>query len=174
MVIAVEPDPRCLPTLQVLAAVHDRLRIVPAALNRDGYRDIFYQADQSVQSSLDRKAVRDVIAEFPVDGVTLDTLTSRPVHAVKLDLQGGELDALRGGPTLMGRCHRWCVELWPSVLGPVKGELLLWMFQNMDFNVHWMDDGYPVADYKDVLAYLKTEHEPHEHVNVVFQRAGVA
>jgi FkbM family methyltransferase len=172
MVIAVEPDPRCHTPLDALASRFECVRVVRAALEQDDFPSTLYLADRTTESSLLRNAVRDVVEERQVDSITIDQLTKRTVKAVKLDLQGGEYAALWGASYTMGRCHHWIVELWPHVLGPLKGELLLWLFQNLDFNVLWMDAGYPVADYKDVLAYLKADHERHEHINVVFKRAG--
>lgn len=53
----------------------------------------------------------------PTWAVDLDHwLTNRRVDAVKIDVQGAELDVLRGCPRLLQRCPAWCLEVWPRGL----------------------------------------------------------
>ena len=168
-VYAVEPDRRCLPKLNAKAQAFPQVFVVHAALTARGNDVTLFVGDQSERSSLKREAVNDIIDTQMVPGIALDHITHQRVDLVKLDLQGWEPEALKGASTLITQCPRWVVEFWPAQHGKMA-EWMLWVFANFDFRAYWMNDGYPEAKYDDILAYALKEHEPHEHLNVVFSR----
>lgn len=177
VVLAVEPDPRNLPRLHELARAHPQITVIHGALTAHGKEVLLIQGEKSEQSSLYRPCVEGAIGETWVGSVKLDQLYAGPVRAVKLDLQGAEVDALKGAWRLLSEVNpQWCVELWPHALqrlgtsAEVLPEVLLYLFANFDYRAHWMDPGYPEVSYDELRAYLTATHEPNEHVNIVFER----
>lgn len=83
-------------------------------------------------------------AEEPrdVEVVRGDDAVQGPVDVIKLDVEGAELDALRGLERLAGGAHVVFLELNPELLdraGTSSGELLAWLAAH-GFAVEWIDE----------------------------------
>jgi FkbM family methyltransferase len=112
-VVSVEPDRRCHPP-----AGHDYVR--NAVSSQSGGKVRMYLRESALQNSLDQRhavgsvgEVVHVIASEEVDSVTLDDLVR--IHGepdfIKMDIEGGETDALNGATLdCLKRC-RWVIEL---------------------------------------------------------------
>lgn len=169
-VFAVEPDPRCADALRELEARFSQVTFIPAALVAEPGRVLLTQGDKSEHSSLVRAAVTDKLAEIEVEGVTLASLTTAPVKAVKLDLQGGERHALLGASHLLVTGPQWCVELWPHAMRRAGGEIgIASLFRELGYCARTLADGYPETPYDDLLAWCLDETHPEtKHINVLF------
>jgi FkbM family methyltransferase len=121
-VIAFEPNPRTRPLLEHNLrdnGLADRVRIEPRALGARPGRLSFYLSPAGDTSSLHRQAAEDEPVEVEV--VTGDAvLAGGPAPSViKLDVEGGELDALAGLEATIHRAGpelRLFVECNPSAL----------------------------------------------------------
>ena len=95
-----------------LGRAHTRLKLFVPAKN-DTISSLSYDA---VVSSATNKELRHVTTE-DVEVCTLDSLGLAPVHLIKVDAQGAELDVLIGGQETI---RRWrpivLVEVWPDGL----------------------------------------------------------
>ena len=171
-VYAVEPDPRCADTLRGLEKRFPQVTFIPAALVSSPGRVLLHQAKNTEQSSLVHGAVSDRIGEIEVDGITLDSLTTKRVKAVKLDLQGGESEALHGAPMVAAGKPSWCVELWPHAMrqrGIPMAHWILGLFRGTDYRARTMADGYPETTYEELLAWcLDEKHPEYQHINALF------
>lgn len=168
LVYAVEPDPRCYDALQALAAQFAQVRPVLKALDTYEGQTNLTRGKHSQQSSLLSAAVPDKDGEVAVECVTLDSLHTGKVAAVKLDLQGGEPAALMGAPNLLTACPLWCVELWPWAHGN-RIDFILWLFANFDYQVYGLEPHGPELNYQELLAWSRETLEPTCHINVVFK-----
>jgi FkbM family methyltransferase len=147
-VICFEPNPRTIPVLERNVAANgfqERVRIVRAALGSVPSRAELHLTEGGDASSLHGEGgTADVVV---VDVTTADSAVSAPaaVDVVKLDVEGAEVEALRGmralldrsapGPVLFVECH-------PDLLraaGTSEGELVS-LLDELDFEVRWIDE----------------------------------
>lgn len=115
LVYAVEPDPRCHHALQQITVDYSQVLMVKAALSSERDTRVLHQGTRSTESSLIREAVVEREGWTRVQAMRLDDVTTLTPSLVKLDLQGGEPDALDGATRLMSVCPKWVVEVWPKV-----------------------------------------------------------
>jgi FkbM family methyltransferase len=145
-VITFEANPTVLTVLREnLAAngVDDRVEIVPKALGDSAGRTWFYVSGGGEMSSLFAPAVTSVPVEVEI--VRGDAVVSGPVDVVKLDIEGGELAALRGMERLFGGAqppHALFLECNPELLdraGTSQDEVLAWLAAH-GYEVEWIDE----------------------------------
>lgn len=168
-VYAVEPDSRCQDALDGLAERFGCVRRVSAALVATPGTYALYQGVGSPQSSLIPDAVTDPLGVDTVSGVTLDSLCGRTVALTKLDLQGGEYQALAGASALLRSCTRWVVEVWPSILQQqgVSAEAFHDRFAAHGLTGHWLEDTVRPFLAEEFVTWWR---DTHRFVNVVFSR----
>jgi FkbM family methyltransferase len=165
-VYAVEPDPRCVEFLTKLGVTH-----IACALGRQTGAGQFYLGPSPAHSSRFAACVKGFERETIVPVIALDSIEDAAV--IKLDLQGGEADAIRGAAHQLSVCRQWCVELWPHAFTQTGDDPAAFLdaFASHDLKPHWMEAGTPVeTTYAEMLAYLQNAHAAHEHVNAVFAR----
>jgi FkbM family methyltransferase len=143
-VVVFEPNGSVLGVLRenLLAnGVQDRVEIVPKALgDSPGSARFFVRGDES---SLYEPSGDADLAEIEV--VRADDLVEGPVDVVKLDVEGGELAALRGMERFMTAerpPHALFLECNPVLLeraGSSKNELLAWLRERA-YQVEWIDE----------------------------------
>jgi FkbM family methyltransferase len=145
-VITFEANPAVLDMLREnLAAngVADRVQIVPKALGESAGRTHFYVSGGGEMSSLFAPAVASVPVEVEV--ARADDEVSAPVDVVKLDIEGGELAALRGMQSLLDAPrppHALFLECNPDALGragTTTEELFAWLADH-GYTVEWIDE----------------------------------
>jgi FkbM family methyltransferase len=174
VVIAIEPDPRCHDALEALATTYPCVQVIFAALT-DGHRPTpFYQAQNTTQSSRIQGTVTQPLegAEpLTVSSVTLDSLRYTPT-AVKLDLQGGEPDAIAGGWGMLRLCDHWVVELWPSAIEKAGSSpaALIGAFRKAGLTPYWMTDPLTPCELDQPEKWCREAGAPHQFVNIVFHR----
>jgi FkbM family methyltransferase len=68
---------------------------------------------------------RLVAGTVDVPTTTIDALVLPTTRAIKMDVQGAEVEALRGAPTTLAQRHdiAWWVELWPHGLETAQASL---------------------------------------------------
>jgi len=145
-VIAFEANPTVLEVLHenlTANGVAERVEVVPKALGDGAGRTRFYVSSGGEMSSLYVPPVASMPVEVEI--VRADQAVSGPVDVVKLDIEGGELAALRGmegwfesaqGP------HALFLECNPELLGRAgtsSEELLAWLAGH-GFEVEWIDE----------------------------------
>jgi FkbM family methyltransferase len=166
-VYAVEPDSRCHAALDELAQRYPQITVIKAALGAHAGMALLHRAIHTEQTSLQRHAVDNLVDTIEVTTYALDDIVRcGPVHAIKLDLQGGECDALAGAEAMLRICPQWCVELWPPVLGE-RAFALLETFKGAGLTAHWMDEDEPVADWDDLAAWCAADLEKSQHINLL-------
>lgn len=138
-VYCLEPDSRCWPGLLLRVPTAE---ILPCAAAAYAGRADLTLGVQTFHSSLRPQAVDKPDGRENVFMMRLDDLGVMP-RAVKIDVQGCELDVLRGAGHLLDTCLLWVLEIWP----------------------HGFPDGYEtVAAIWDLMAshnlYPKTLEEP--------------
>jgi len=114
---AIEPDPRTFPKLAGLVAECPQVRVTHAAVTDKVGESLIYLSYGSPQTSL-REANTERPQSLTVPTVTLDMLIPDHVivHAVKIDVQGGECEVLRGADRLLRTCPAWITEVDPAML----------------------------------------------------------
>jgi len=120
-VLAIEPAPAPREILQRRFAGEAAVTIDPRAVSDTAGTATFHATRASVfgsllapAASLDEMygAPTEVLDAFDVETATLDEIVGeRPVSLVKLDVQGGELAVLRGGPRTLQRAQALIVEV---------------------------------------------------------------
>ncbi len=118
--------------------VAERVEIRPAALGERAGRSQFYASGET--SSL-VEAVEGA-RRVEVDVVRGDDAVEGPVDVIKLDIEGGELAALRGMERLTTGARTIFLELNPELLersGGSRDELLAWLAER-GFEVAWIDE----------------------------------
>jgi FkbM family methyltransferase len=121
-VVAVEPDPRSAGTLRHAAHQWPSVRVVEAALTAGLDDVVLLHADiDRKRNSLWAVNVLTPSGDLPVrvPATTLDAIAAGVprLRGIKLDLQGGESDALDGATALLQRPDLvWFVEMWHTGL----------------------------------------------------------
>lgn len=145
-VIAFEANPTVLDVLREnLAAngVAERVEVVPKALGDGAGRTRFYVSSGGEMSSLFAPPVASVPVDVEI--VRADEAVSGPVDVVKLDIEGGELAALRGMEGLFDSAqppHALFLECNPELLGRAgtsAEELFAWLAAH-GYEVEWIDE----------------------------------
>ena len=142
-VLVFEPNAAVLDVLrQNLAAngVAEQVEVRPLALGEHGGRSRFYASGET--SSL-IEAVEGA-RRVEVDVVRGDDAVERSVDVIKLDIEGGELAALRGMERLVAGVRTVFLELNPELLarsGASRDELLAWLAER-GFEVEWIDEDH--------------------------------
>jgi FkbM family methyltransferase len=144
-VITFEANPTVLDVLrQNLTAngVAERVEVVPKALGDSTGRTRFYVSTGGEMSSLFAPPVASMPVE--VDVVRADEVVSGPVDVVKLDIEGGELAALRGMEGLFAAAppRALFLECNPALLeraGTSREELVAWLVAH-GYAVEWIDE----------------------------------
>ena len=145
-VITFEANPTVLDVLHTnlrANGVSERVEVVPKALGDSAGRTRFYVSDGGEMSSLFVPPVTSVPVE--VDVVRADEVVSGPVDVVKLDIEGGELAALRGMEGLFDAAqppHTLFLECNPELLeraGTSREDLLAWLVAH-GYAVEWIDE----------------------------------
>jgi FkbM family methyltransferase len=115
-VFAFEPEPRNLAQLRKLASRRSQITVVPAAVaDRSGDLKLFVSADMNV----DHRTYDPGEGRVGIDirAVAIDEFVEQHVQvgAIKMDIQGAELSALRGARHLLDRSSRllMILEYWP-------------------------------------------------------------
>ncbi len=140
-VLVFEPNEEVLEVLKenlTANGVAERVEIRPAALGERDGRSQFYASGET--SSL-IEAV-DAARRVEVDVVRGDDAAEGSVDVIKLDIEGGELAALRGMQRLVAGARTIFLELNPELLersGASRGELLGWLAER-GFALEWIDE----------------------------------
>ena len=124
-VTAVEPDPGNLEMLRINAP---KAIIVPKAITNDKLVH-FYQDRE--RAELNKIANSGIL----VEGITLDQLITKPVDLLKMDIEGGEYDAIYGSNKLKDMVKQITME-YHNGLGKV-GELM-WYLGDIGFQFGWI------------------------------------
>ncbi len=156
VVYAFEPDPRNVRWLHHNLRINhcQNVTVVPSAVSdAPGVRQLFLHQSDPSQSSLHTTARR--ARRIPVQTVTLDgVLDGRRVDLIKLDIEGGELRALKGlRQTITSNPQmRLLVELNPRALGCAQvseSALVSWLeaagFSMVRLDERCTPEGEPIA-----------------------------
>ena len=163
-VVVFEPNRDVLGVLgENLAAngVAGRVEVHALALGERPHRSRFHASGET--SSLFEAVPGAECVEVEV--VRGDDAVEGPVDVIKLDVEGGELDALRGMERLVAGARALFLELNPELLeraGASREELLAWVAER-GFEAEWIDES------RGRTASL---HEPwtEDYVNLVCRR----
>jgi FkbM family methyltransferase len=144
-VITFEPNPTVLDVLRenlTANGVAERVEVVPKALGEGAGRTRFYVSAGGEMSSLFAPPVASVPVEVEI--VRADEVVSGPVDVVKLDIEGGELAALRGMEGLFDAAQPQALflECNPELLeraGTSREDLLAWLAAH-GYEVEWIDE----------------------------------
>jgi FkbM family methyltransferase len=145
-VISFEANPAVLDVLRanlVANGVSERVDVVPKALGDVARRTRFYVSAGGEMSSLFPSAVASV--PIDVEIVRADEEVALPVDVVKLDIEGGEVAALRGMESLVtgeNPPRALFLECNPELLdraGSSRDELLAWLDAHA-YAVEWIDE----------------------------------
>ncbi len=147
-IVAVEPHPVSAGLVEQNVAANgfaERVDVVRAALGSAVGRASFHLSGGGDTSSLANR-VGDV-ETIEVEVVTGDALLGDDavLDVIKLDLEGGELEALRGLERTIARSRERLtlfVECYPAMLegaGTSAAELVAWL-ENAGFDVEWIDE----------------------------------
>jgi FkbM family methyltransferase len=123
--------------------VAERVEIVPKALGDGAGRTRFYVSGGGEMSSLFAPPVESVAVDVEI--VRADDAVSGPVDVVKLDIEGGELAALRGMEGLIDSArppHALFLECNPESLqraGTSAEALFAWLAGH-GYDVEWIDE----------------------------------
>lgn len=144
-VVSFEPNPRTLPVLRRNVEANgfgDRVEIVPAALGSAPGRVSFHVTPAGDTSSLHAGAIAGDSVEVEV--ATADaSLAGGAVDVVKLDVEGGEVEALRGmrellrrgRPVVFAECNPQVLEAAGTSAAALAAEL-----ESLDYDVRWIDE----------------------------------
>jgi len=166
-VMAIEPDARC----------HDELlsSVPSAAIHKMAAAAYVGDADltlgtQPLHSSLRPQSVLQPAGTCTVRMTTLDSLAADVnVSAIKVDVQGCELDVLLGAPRLLFDCPLWVVEIWPHGF-PRQTETVMdiyrWFEVAQKFP-HTLEEPPRLLSYDDLMAWCAIA-EPHSYLNLAW------
>jgi FkbM family methyltransferase len=122
-IVAVEPSPEPLARLRARVAGRPNVTIVPKAVAAESGTARFHVTAHDHNASLQQPRTEKMGALYRDEGwgvrevlevetVSLDELAGgRDVALLKLDVQGGEMKAIRGGRDALGRTHAVLMEV---------------------------------------------------------------
>jgi FkbM family methyltransferase len=108
VVHAFEPQPACLVTLTAYARTHPRFHVHPEALGDQPKRGVLTLPMAAPFAGSPGATLRDDVpaaASFNVQVAALDDFHLASVGMMKIDVEGGELDVLRGAVETIRRCR---------------------------------------------------------------------
>lgn len=144
-VIAFEAIPDLAAGLQQNAAGLPVTVINKALASQPGRVEFFHCVDRDWRSGIQaRKFIQSMkTVKIEIDSVDLDSFVNRArrVAFIKLDLEGGEFDALRGAKSLIERDHPLIV----AEHGGVEGASL-YDYDNLEYYEFWKRSGYTIVD----------------------------
>jgi FkbM family methyltransferase len=171
-VFAVEPDFRCWGNLETLRASFPQVRIVKNAVGATRECRPLFLGKAAEQSSFFDAAVPEKAQDrtYGSDVVMLDDVTTTPVDAVKIDVQGAEYLVLQGASRTLAECPLWVVELWPHGLEKAGATVrdVLARFSTFGFQILTMDGG--LATQAGIEDWAGGKLPPTAHINVAFIR----
>lgn len=147
-VVAFEPSPPTLASLHLhisLNGFDDIVEVVPAAVGKEEGETAFFLSGETMSASVTRASVDELrpgheasavdVREIRVPVVTLDGFAAqrriRP-DVVKIDVEGAELQVLRGAPEILDSDAEVICEIHPAqlkALGDSEDELIEWVSQ---------------------------------------------
>lgn len=140
-VLAFEPMPAALRLLRMNTAGLSNVTVYPVALSDRTGTATFYVRKKGDTSSLSPDGDATPV---PVTVATLDEQLAgeRRIDVMKIDVEGSELDVLRGGQMTIRR-HRPIVyfEFLPCFVEPrgIRIETFEEFFKPLDYNLRWID-----------------------------------
>jgi FkbM family methyltransferase len=172
-VLVFEPNPETLPTLRRNVAANgyaDRVEVIAAALGSNPGRMPFYLTPGGDTSSLHADAAPGQPTQVEVEVTTGDAaVAGAEVQVVKLDVEGGEVEALRGLHATLRRCRPIVyAECNPEALaaaGTSAAELAAEL-RSLDYDVCWIDErneSLRPFDEPWEEAYVNLRCTPQEH-----------
>jgi FkbM family methyltransferase len=106
LVEAFEPQPSCLETLRAYAAAHSQVRVYPVALGSKKGRATLHVpviAGRLLSAGASLAKPQEASERISVDVHTLDSYEFSDVALIKIDVEGAELDVLRGAAKTIAR-----------------------------------------------------------------------
>jgi FkbM family methyltransferase len=153
---AIEPDPRCWKELEERA---------PTWVHKVAAGDacagaLLIQGVDHSQSSLREESVpRPLGTAVETSVYTLDQLVPRPVDAIKIDIQGSELDVLRGAREHLRTCQLWIVEVWPHGL-PDAGAAEIWnVFDDVNLAPYTLEAVPQPVSLENYMAWVESAQQ---------------
>jgi FkbM family methyltransferase len=147
-VVCFEPNPRTLPVLErnlEANGVRDRVQVVRAALGGAPGRADLHVTEGGDESSLHRGALPSEAVSVEVTTADLALPAPARVDVVKLDVEGGEVEALRGmrgllersapGPALFVECNPQALEQ-----AGTSADELTTLIAELGFEARWIDE----------------------------------
>jgi FkbM family methyltransferase len=141
IVFAFEPNPDVMKVLEynVKANGYDNIvLLVQKAVGASNEKAKLFVPEVTDAASL--KPMTGVRRVYEVEQVCLDDYGIMMAHFVKMDIEGGELDALRGMSNLLRHHPRLVIEFCPEILGHHDAEAMMNMLEGytitgMDRNI---------------------------------------
>lgn len=122
-ILMVEPQPGHLDRLRTVAAALDGVELAPVLLGAQERDSVPFHLCESASSVLIESARPTVVSTISVAVTTLDKFTANTVFAqpdfIKLDVQGYELEVLRGGELALASAEAVFMEV--NLLGVLDG-----------------------------------------------------
>lgn len=144
-VIAFEAIPHLASELQQKAAGQPVTVINKALASQSGRVEFFHCRERDWRSGIQaRKFIQSMdTVKIEIDSVNLDSIVDQARRAafIKLDLEGGEHDALCGAESLIKRDHPLIV----AEHGGFEGASL-YGYDNLEYFEFWREHGYTVVD----------------------------
>lgn len=164
-VYCLEPDSRCWPGLLLRCPT---VEILPCAAAAYAGRADLTKGLQTYHSSLRPQAVEKSVGRENVFMMRLDDLGVMPA-AVKIDVQGCELDVLRGSTGLLKRCPLWVVEIWPHGFRDhvLTVEAIWTLMDSYGLYPKTLDEPYQPVSRTDLMDWCLAA-EPNSFVNLAW------
>jgi FkbM family methyltransferase len=122
-VLMVEPQPGHLDRLRAVVGAFNGVELAPVLLGAQERRNVPFHMCQSASSVLTESARQTVVSTISVPMTTLDKFTENTIFArpdfLKLDVQGYELEVLRGGELPLASAEAVLMEV--NLLGILDG-----------------------------------------------------
>lgn len=163
MIVAIEPNPASFQILSQNVCINDAMANVfnVGISDTDGTLP-FYISKHSNISSITPRADYEKKIDVPV--MKLDTLLNREkieaVDLIRMDIEGHEINALRGMAETLAKHHPWlCLEYHTPIISPEDREFFISTLEALDyelkcFTFRWSDYmifGHNIADRRKVV-----------------------